>query len=66
MWQNLVVPELLKIKLNLFKYQGRLYENHYNLFAKESWYAVLKGMGVRPKSYDPIIDKSMLEKVGKL
>ncbi|WP_077341817.1 tryptophan halogenase family protein [Pseudocolwellia agarivorans] len=65
MWQNLAIPESLKTKLDLFKCQGRLYENHYDLFASESWYAVLEGMGVRPKSYDPIIDKSLFDKIEK-
>lgn len=63
MWKNLAVPESLQIKLDLFKCQGRLYENHYDLFSSESWYAVLEGMGVRPENYDPIIDKSIFSKV---
>ncbi len=63
MWQHLAIPESLQTKLALFKCQGRLYENHYDLFSSESWYAVLEGMGVRPRNYDPIIDKSQFDKV---
>jgi tryptophan halogenase len=63
MWKNLAIPDSLQTKLDLFKCQGRLYENHYDLFSSESWYAVLEGMGVRPQSYDPIIDKSVSSKI---
>lgn len=58
MWRHMELPDSLKYKIELFKCQGRLMDNHYDLFSHESWYAVLEGMGVRPRSYDPAINNS--------
>jgi tryptophan halogenase len=58
MWQNLSIPKSLQYKLDLFKSQGRLMRNELDLFASDSWYAVLNGMGVIPSTYDPTIDAS--------
>ena len=56
--KNMEIPEQLKIKLDLFQCQGRLYKNEFDLFTDNSWYAVLTGMGVNPSGYDPLIDLS--------
>lgn len=61
MWQNTAIPESLQNKLELFKSQGRLMRNDFDLFAPDSWYAVLTGMGVQPNSYDPTVDASNFE-----
>jgi len=63
MWQNLPIPDSLQTKLALFKEHGRLVNNKLDLFSEYSWYAVLEGMKVRPKAYDPIIDASVFEKI---
>nr|WP_111980287.1 tryptophan 7-halogenase [Algibacillus agarilyticus] len=61
MWQNLTIPDSLQHKLDLFKGQGQLHHNQDDLFSSDSWYAVLNGMGVKPQTYDPIIDTSKYE-----
>jgi tryptophan halogenase len=61
MWQHIDIPESLQNKLALFKSQGRLMKNDLDLFASDSWYAVLEGMGVKPNSYDPSVDASNFE-----
>ncbi|MGJ8681082.1 tryptophan halogenase family protein [Paraglaciecola sp.] len=58
MWKDRQIPDTLSKKLALFQEQGRLIENQLDLFTSDSWYAVLEGMGVFPKSYDPLIDAS--------
>ena len=58
MWQHIDIPKTLQTKIELFKCQGRLYENQYDLFSTDSWYSVLEGMGVRPRRYDTLIDAS--------
>ncbi|MGJ8693806.1 MAG: tryptophan halogenase family protein [Thalassotalea sp.] len=63
MWQNLEIPATLVNKLALFKEHGRLYKNDQDLFSADSWYAVLEGMKVRPKSYDTLIDASKFEQI---
>lgn len=54
-WQARDIPSSLKIKLELYKSQGRLVRNDMDLFASNSWYAVLSGMGILPNSCDPIV-----------
>lgn len=63
MWQQLDIPESLQTKIELFKCQGRLYENQYDLFSSDSWYSVLAGMDVTPQSYDPLVDASDFETI---
>ncbi|MBU2924835.1 tryptophan 7-halogenase [Colwellia sp. 1_MG-2023] len=63
MWHHIDIPKTLQTKIELFKCQGKLYENHYDLFSADSWYCVLEGMGVRPQSYDPLIDASNFKKI---
>jgi tryptophan halogenase len=63
MWQNNEIPQTLQNKLDIFEGSGRLYRNDLDLFTPDSWYAVLEGMKVRPKHYDPTIDCSNFEKV---
>ena len=63
MWQHLEIPKTLQTKIELFTCQGKLYENQYDLFSADSWYSVLEGMGVRPNSYDPLIDASSFNQI---
>lgn len=58
MWQHLAIPNSLSQKLALFKSHGRLMDNPRDLFASDSWYAVLAGMQVMPKAQDPLIERS--------
>lgn len=61
--QHMSIPDSLEEKLALFKNQGRLYRNEYDLFTAPSWYAVLAGMNVTPKNYDRLIDISNSKEV---
>jgi tryptophan halogenase len=63
MWQHLAIPDSLQTKLDLFRSQGQLFHDTDDLFASDSWYSVFEGMGVRPESYDPIIDASDFIKI---
>jgi len=65
-WQTREIPDSLKTKIDLFRSQGRLFRDDMDLFAPDSWYAVLEGMGVRPKSYDPTVDVSDFSKIQQL
>ena len=62
-WQTRKVPESLEIKLQLFRAQGRLYRNDLDLFAPDSWYAVLQGMGLEPEAADPLVYLSDQDKI---
>lgn len=60
-WKERAIPASLQTKLALYKSQGRLIRNDMDLFASNSWHAVLSGMGVIPNAYDPIVDAANLE-----
>lgn len=66
MWQTLPIPASLEQKLALFNSQGRLFKNERDLFAPDSWYAVLEGMNLRPRDYDHTVDASIFEQVQRI
>jgi tryptophan halogenase len=66
MWQHVQIPDSLAYKMALFKSQGRLMHNELDLFAADSWYAVLEGMNVKPNAYDPTVDASDFVKVKEI
>ncbi len=53
---DMLIPESLKEKIELFQTQGKLYRNPEDLFKDPSWYSVFEGMGIRPKKYDHLVD----------
>lgn len=62
----MAIPDTLQTKLELFRAQGRLYRDEFDLFTRNSWYAVLDGMGVRPEAHDPLVDLSHVDEVANM
>lgn len=60
------IPDSLQTRIDLFKAQGRLYKDEFDLFTANSWYAVFEGMGVSPRGYDPLIDLSNFKDVNRI
>lgn len=60
-WQSREIPNSLRAKLELYESQGRLVRNDMDLFASNSWYAILSGMKLFPAAYDPIVDAADME-----
>ncbi|MBU2893308.1 tryptophan 7-halogenase [Colwellia sp. D2M02] len=54
--QNMEIPATLQKKLDFFKVSGGLIPGVEELFQPTSWYAVLDGMGITPKNYNPTLD----------
>jgi len=50
-------PETLVHKIEMFRANGALAEGVDDLFKAPSWQAVMEGMGIRPRSYHPIVDR---------
>ena len=50
------LPDTLAERLALFRACGRLSQHPEEMFTATSWQAVLDGQGVRPRSYDPLVD----------
>ena len=48
------LPDSLVAKMELFKSQGKLLADYYDLFKPVSWMAVYTGLGVVPQSPDPL------------
>lgn len=68
-WQHcaaMEVPDSLRRKLEIFRAQGRLSADPFDLFTANSWYAVLEGMGVEPIGTDPLVASSNFSEIKKL
>ncbi|QYF88142.1 tryptophan halogenase family protein [Brevundimonas sp. PAMC22021] len=50
-------PETLRRKIDLFCVNGSLSEGVDELFRAVSWQSVMEGMGVRPRSYHPLVER---------
>ncbi|WP_051235326.1 tryptophan halogenase family protein [Marinimicrobium agarilyticum] len=54
---NMEIPETLAAKLEMFRGSGRIIASPEDLFTPHSWLAVMLGQGVRPRSYDALVDR---------
>jgi len=50
------VPSTVSEKMNLYKKNGRIFRLHDNMYDVTSWFQVMNGQGLQPKSYDPLVD----------
>jgi tryptophan halogenase len=51
------IPESLRHKIDLFGASGRVFREYGELFAEQSWVAVMLGQGVEPTGYHPFVDQ---------
>jgi len=63
--RDMEVPDTLKHRIELFRSKGRLFRFQDELFADDSWLAVLVGQDVIPRGYDPLVDKLSLAEIEK-
>jgi len=54
--RDMVLPDSLRDKLDVFAAAGRVFKVKDELFAEESWIQVLLGQGLIPEAYDPFVD----------
>lgn len=59
--RDMTVPDTLAHKLALFRGKGRIIRQQDDLFTEESWLAVMMGQGIRPTSYDRLVERYPLE-----
>jgi len=60
-WQERQPTELpgdLAERMELYKRTGRIFQKRHEMFVELSWFFVMHGMGLRPQSYDPLVDAS--------
>jgi tryptophan halogenase len=51
------VPESLQQKMDLYQTTGRIFRDNNELFDDVSWFAVMQGQGLTPRSYHPLVDQ---------
>jgi tryptophan halogenase len=61
--REMELPDSLAERLALFRACGRLSQHPEEMFTATSWQAVLDGQGVRPRSYDPLVDLQDIDRV---
>ncbi|WP_428312890.1 tryptophan halogenase family protein [Hydrocarboniphaga sp.] len=54
--RDMDIPDSLQQKLELFRTSGRIFRYKDELFAENSWLAVMLGQRIVPRSYDPVAD----------
>ena len=54
--REMVIPETLQTKLELFRSTGRIFREHEELFIEIGWFQVLTGQNIEPASYHPLAD----------
>jgi tryptophan halogenase len=54
--RNIDVPERLTRKIELFRSNGILVQDHLDVFLEPSWLQVMLGQGIVPRDYHPIAD----------
>jgi tryptophan halogenase len=52
----MAIPDSLRGRIDLYRRTGRIRVRAGELFTDLSWFYILDGMGVRPESYDPLMD----------
>lgn len=61
--QQLTIPDTLFERMDIYRRTGRIFHKRHEVFVELSWFFVMEGMGLRPQSYDPLIDASDWEQV---
>jgi tryptophan 7-halogenase len=61
--QQLKIPDTLLERMDLYRRTGRIFHRRHEVFVELSWFFVMHGMGLRPRSYDPLVDASDWEQV---
>jgi tryptophan halogenase len=54
--RSIAVPDFLAHKIEVFRSRGRIFREADELFNDTSWFAVLIGQNVQPRTYDPLVD----------
>ncbi|MEL7536686.1 MAG: tryptophan halogenase family protein [Pseudomonadota bacterium] len=58
-WRDLrqmPIPDRLQRKIDVFRADGRLTQDQYDIFLEPSWLQVMVGQGVMPEDYHPLAD----------
>jgi tryptophan 7-halogenase len=59
--RTMPVPDRLAEKIAIFENSGRTFRENDELFNDTSWFAVMSGQGMTPRTYDPVANLLSLE-----
>ena len=65
-WQQrkeIELPDTLAERIEIYRRTGRIFHKRHEMFVELSWFFVMHGMGLRPQSYDPLVDASDWQEV---
>ena len=54
--RSMIIPDSLRERIELYRATGRIRVRAGELFTDLSWFYIFEGLGVRPLSYDPLLD----------
>jgi tryptophan halogenase len=66
LWQyckTMSIPDSLAARMELYRSTGRIFQQRHELFTDLSWFFVLDGLGLRPRDYNPLVDRADFEHV---
>lgn len=55
--RTMAIPPTLVEKIELFKSSGRIFRTAAEMFADQSWIAVMSGQGIVPTAHHPLVDR---------
>jgi tryptophan 7-halogenase len=60
------LPDTLMERMEIYRRTGRIFQKRHEMFVELSWFFVMHGMGLKPQSYDPLVDASDWQEVIKV
>jgi tryptophan halogenase len=64
--RSMAIPDSLRQRVELYGRTGRIRWRADELFTDLSWFYIFEGLGVRPDSYDPLLDVVTVSQLGDI
>jgi tryptophan halogenase len=64
--RSMKLPDSLMQRIELYRRTGRIRVKAGELFTDLSWFYIFEGLGVRPDSYDPLMDVVTVSQLGEI
>ncbi len=61
--REMEIPATLQERIDLYASNGRIVREGNELFAEANWLQVMHGQGLRPKAYNPLVDKQSAQEI---
>jgi tryptophan halogenase len=64
--RSMAIPDSLRQRIEMYRRTGRIRWRAGELFTDLSWFYIFEGLGVRPDSYDPLLDVVTVDKLREI